>query len=75
MSWKNKIFNDKNINKSNFYADRKLFMIDDIDIYKVLILKKAPYGKKYSFKYLIAYNNDYVNRPLCIKLLQVIGTG
>ena len=50
-------------------------MIDDIDIYKVLILKKAPYGKKYSFKYLIAYNNDYVNRPLCIKLLQVIGTG
>ena len=40
------MFNDKNINNSNFYRNRKLFMIDDIDIYKILIPKKEPYRKK-----------------------------
>ena len=72
MSGKNIIFNDKKINKSNFYKNKKLFKIDDIDINKILVSKKEPYGKKSSFKYFTRYNdNDYI-RPLCIKLPQMI---
>ena len=33
-------FEDKIINKSNFYKNKKLFKIDDIDINKILVSKK-----------------------------------
>ena len=46
MSGKNIIFNDEMINKSNFYRNKKSFIIDDIDVNKILISKKEPYGKK-----------------------------
>ena len=46
MNGKNIIFNDKKINKSSFYRNKKLYDIDDIDVNKILISKKEPYGKK-----------------------------
>ena len=46
MSGKIIIFNDKKINHSNFYRNRKPFIINNIDINKVLISEKEPYGKK-----------------------------
>ena len=46
MSGKNIIFNDEMINKSNFYRNKKSFIIDDTDVNKILISKKEPYGKK-----------------------------
>ena len=63
----------KNIDKSNFYKNKKVFKIDDIDINKILVSKKESYGTKNSLKYFIGYNNDDVIRPLCIKLPQIIG--
>ena len=39
-------FNDKKINKSNFYRTERLFKIGDIDVDKILISKKELYGKK-----------------------------
>ena len=73
MSRKNIKFDSKKINKSNFYESKKLFNIYDIDISKILIPKKEPYGKKRSFKYFIGYNDDGgVIRPLCIKLHQMM---
>ena len=39
------IFNDKKISKSNFYKNKKLFNIYDIEVDKILISKKEPYGK------------------------------
>ena len=72
MSGKNIIFNDKKINKSNFYKNKKLFKIDDIDINKILVSKKEPYGKKSSFKYFIGYDDNDDIRPLCIRLPQMI---
>ena len=39
-------FNNKQINKSNFYKNKRLFKKDDIDIDKILISKKEPHGKK-----------------------------
>ena len=46
MSGKNISFDDKKINKNNFYRNEKLFNIDDIDVNKILISKKQAYGKK-----------------------------
>ena len=40
MSRKNIIFDDKKINKSNFYENKKLFYIYDIEVDKILISKK-----------------------------------
>ena len=39
-------FGDKKVNKSNFYQNKKLLKIDDINVNKVLVSKKEPrYGK------------------------------
>ena len=46
MSGKNIIFNNAKINKSNFYKNKKLFNIDDIDVSKILSSTKEPYGTK-----------------------------
>ena len=40
ISGKNINFGDKEINKSNFYENKKLFKIEDIDINKILASKK-----------------------------------
>ena len=68
MSGKSINFDDKKINKSNFYKNKKLFNLNDIDANK-----KESYGTKNSLKYFIGYNDDDVIRPLCINLPQMIG--
>ena len=68
MSGKNINFVDKKINKSNFYKNKKLFKIEDIDINIILVSKKESYGTKNSLKYFIGYNDDDV-----IKFPQMIG--
>ena len=57
-------FDDKKIEKSDFYKNKKVFNIDDIDVNKILFSKKEPYGIKKSFKYFIGYNDNDVIRPL-----------
>ena len=37
MSGKNIMFDDKKIIKSNFYKNKKLSKIDDIDVNKILV--------------------------------------
>ena len=39
----------------------------------MLVSKEEPYGTKNSFKYFIAYNDNDVIRPLCLKLPQMTG--
>ena len=73
MSGKSINFDDKKINKSNFYKSKKLYNIHDLDVNKILVSKNESYGTKKSLKYFIGYNNDDVIRPLCIKLPQMIG--
>ena len=52
---------------------KKVIKIDNIDVNKILVSKKKPYGSKNSFKYFIGYNDDDFIRPLRIKLPQMIG--
>ena len=51
MTGKNIILDDKKINKSNIYKNKKLFNIYDIEVDKILISIKERYGKKSSFTY------------------------
>ena len=66
MSGKSINFDDKKINKSNFYRNKKIFNIYDLDVNKILASKKESYGTNNSLKYFIGYNDDDVIRPVCI---------
>ena len=73
MSGKSINFDDKKIDKSSFYKNKKLFSLNDIDVNKILVSKKESYGTKNSLKYFIGYDDGDVIRPLFIILPQMIG--
>ena len=73
MSRKKAIIGDKKIIKSDFYKNKKVTKIDDIDVNKILVSKEEPCGTKDLFKYSIRCNDNYAIRPLCIKLPQMTG--
>ena len=62
LSRKNINFDNEKIKKCNFYKNKKLFTIYDIDVNRILISKKEPLnskkGKKCSFLYFIGFNDD-----------------
>ena len=64
---------DKKILKSEFYKNKNMFNIDDIDVNKILVSKKEPYAKNNSLVYFIGYNDNDVIGPLCLKLSQMTG--
>ena len=72
-STKNINFDDKKIKNSEFYRNKKAFQIDDIDVNKILVSLKEPYGTKNALKYFIGYNDNYVIRPLFVRLPQMTG--
>ena len=73
MSGKSINFDNKKINKSNFYKNKKLFNLHDIDANKILVSEKESYGTKNSLKDFIGYNDGDAIRPFCIRLPQMIG--
>ena len=72
MSGKNKNFEVKKIKKSDFYKNKIVIKIDDIDVNEILVSEEEPYGSKNTFKYFIGYNDDHVIRPLYTKFPQMI---
>ena len=72
MGGKSINFNGKNICKSNFYKNKKLFNIHNLDVNKILVSIRESYGTKNSLKSFIGYNDDDVIRPLFIRLPQMI---
>ena len=48
--------NDEKIKKSDFYKNKKIFNIDNIDVNKTLVSKKETYGKNNSFKHFIGFH-------------------
>ena len=73
MSRKNVNFGDKKIKESDFYKNKKVTLLDDINFNKIFVSKEEPYGAKNSIKYFIGYNHNDVIRPLWIKLQQISG--
>ena len=73
MSVKNINLEDKKNKKSDFYKNKKIAKIEDIDVNKILVSEKESYGTKNSFRYFIGYNDNDVIRPLFIRLPQMTG--
>ena len=71
--WKEHNFQRQKDLKSNFYRNKKLFKIDNINANKILASKNKPYGADKSIKYFVGYDDDHVIRLLCIKPPQIIG--
>ena len=57
-------FDDKKIKKSDFYKNKKIFNINDIDANNILVSKKEKYGKYDSFQHFIGYNDNNAIKPL-----------
>ena len=62
----------KNIN-SDDKKNQKKWILNDIDINKILVSKKEPHGTKNALKYFIGYNDNDVIRPLCVRIPQMTG--
>ena len=60
MSEKTINFGDKEINKKDFYNNKKQFNIKDIDANKILISKPVSYGKNNMKKYIIGYKDNTI---------------
>ena len=74
MNGKDINFDDKkNFEKWLLQKKQKIFNIDDIDVNKILVSKKEPYGKNNSLIYFIGYNDINIIRPLCLKLSKMTG--
>ena len=71
--WKEHIFWRQKNQKRDFYKNKKILKVYDIDVNKILASKKEPYGTNKSIKYFTGYNDDDIIRPLWIKLPQMIG--
>ena len=71
MNGKSINFDNKSIKKSDFYnKNKKIFILDDIDVNKILVFKKEQYGNNNSFKYFIGYNDKNVIRLLYLFISQ-----
>ena len=73
MSRKSINFDNKNIKKSDFLKNKKLFKVEDIDTNKIFVSTKESYGMKNATKYLIGYIDNDEIKPVCIRLPQMIG--
>ena len=73
MNTNNINFDDKKIKKREFYQNKKAFHIDNINVNKILVSKKEPYGTKNALNYFIGYNDNDVIRSLCLRLPQMTG--
>ena len=73
MSGKSISFDNKNIKKSDFYKNKKIFKIEDINVNKIFVSKKESYGAKNANKYFIGYSDNNEIKPICIRLPQMIG--
>ena len=71
MNGNNISFDDKEIKKSTFYKNKKVFQIDNIDVNKISVSKKETYGTKNALKYFIEYNDNDIIRPLCLRFPQM----
>ena len=57
MSGKSINFDDKKINKSIFYKNKKLFNIHDLDVNKMLVSNKESYGTSLDIMMLMSLDH------------------
>ena len=73
MNGKNINFDKKNVKRATSTIKTKIYLLDDIDVNKILVSKKEQYGKYNSSKYFIGYNGKGAIRSLYLFLSQTTG--
>ena len=64
-------FDNKKIEKIDFYKNKKLHQVNNIDVNKIVISKKEPYDEKNAFENILGYNDNDVIRPLYLNISQL----
>ena len=64
-------FDGQKIKRDDFYKNRKIFNMNDIDANKILIFKKEKYGNYDSFQHFIEYSDNNVIKPVYLELPQM----
>ena len=66
-------FGDKEVDKKTFYSSKKAFLLDSVDLSKIVVSRRWKLNDT-TCKYLCGYlNNDDIIKPLCIILTQMNG--
>ena len=66
-------FGDKEVDKKTFYSSKKAFLLDSVDLSKIVVSRRWKLNDT-TYKYLCGYlNNDDIIKPLCIILTQMNG--
>ena len=65
-------FGNKEVNKKEFYANKKAIKLDSVDLDKIIVSNKWKIGET-TYKYLCGYLNNDVIQPLCVALPQMDG--
>ena len=60
-------FDDTEIEKYKFHQHKSPILINNIDINKIVVSNKVPFGKQ-DFKIFIGYKDALKIRPLCLFL-------
>ena len=60
-------FDDIKIPKQKFHQHKRPISIKNVDIDKIVVSNKVPFGKK-GFKYFIGYKHAKKIKPLCVYL-------
>ena len=63
--------NNYNIDKHYFQKDKKLININEVDIKKMVLSNKTPYGEEGANKYYIGYVGSTVFKPLHIIIKKI----
>ena len=72
MSLKKIKFEDKEVDKKEFYSAKQAISLDFVDLDKIFISSKWKINET-TYKYLCGYLNDDVIQPLCVILPQMHG--
>ena len=72
MSSKTIKFDDKEINKKEFYSSKKAILLDSVDLNKIVVLNKWKINDT-TYKYLCGYLNNDTIQTLCVILPQMNG--
>ena len=73
MSKNNIKFDNKKFLENDFYKNKNIININDIDANNILVSKKEKYSKYDSFQHFIGYNGNNVIKPLYLELPQMTG--
>ena len=72
MSSKKIKFEDKEVNKKEFYSSKEAIFLDSLDLSKIIVSSKWKIND-FTYKYFCGYLNNDVIQPLCVILPQMRG--